>query len=121
MRSLILAALAAFCTLAVGATVQRFPLGKPITEAGIVACLNQEAAVGLIDLSAAGNHEAAQALYAQHVANRLCGAGSAVVVYTKQVHRVDVGDVVWTVYEARIGDMTIYVPMRDFLHESTDL
>ena len=97
--------------------VQRFPLYKPIPEPALTACKSPEVLIRVNTLAADGNEVEAMKMFEQAVGEGQCANGSAVVTYTRQVHRIDrpAGDV-WTVYEAQSGGVTIYIPMRGFLH-----
>jgi hypothetical protein len=121
-RSLALA-LAALLSAPIVATaqpapaVQHFPLYKPIPEPALTACKTPDVLIRVNTLAADGQEVEAMKMFEQAVGEGQCANGSAVVTYTRQVHRIDrgTGDV-WTVYEGKSGGVTIYIPMRGFLH-----
>ena len=96
---------------------QRFPLHQPIPEPALTACKSPEVLIRVNTLAADGREVEAMKMFEQAVGQGQCANGSAVVTYTRQVHRIDMpaGDV-WTVYEGKAGGVTIYIPMRGFLH-----
>lgn len=116
-------ALAALLCAPVAATaqptpaVQRFLLHKAIPEPALTACKSPEVLIRVNTLAADGQEVEAMKMFEQAVGTGQCANGSAVVTYTRQVHRIDRGSGdVWTVYEATAGGVTIYIPMRGFLH-----
>jgi hypothetical protein len=124
LRSLPTLALSLAAALAVPAALaqsagspQRFPLNKPIPEPALTACKSPDVLIRVNTLAADGREVEAMKMFEQAVGEGQCANGSAVVTYTRQVHRIDMpaGDV-WTVYEAKSGGVTIYIPMRGFLH-----
>ena len=97
--------------------VQRFPLYKPIPEPALTACRSPEVLIRVNTLAADGQEVEAMKMFEQAVGDGQCANGSAVVTYIRQVHRIDRGSGdVWTVYEGKSGGVTIYSPMRGFLH-----
>jgi hypothetical protein len=97
---------------------KRFPLNQPYDEPAIVACMTAEAAIGLQNLSAAGKDDAAEVAFLKAMTDGICGYGSATVTYKRQVFKVERKGSVWTVYEASFEGVTIFVPMKDWLHET---
>jgi hypothetical protein len=97
---------------------KRFPLNQPYNEAEIVACLSADTAISLQNLSAAGKDKEVQAAFERAVAAGVCGYGAATVTYKRQVFKVERKGSVWTVYEASFEGVTIFVPMKDWLHET---
>jgi hypothetical protein len=117
-----LAMLLAAGAYAQGSMTQRFPLNTAIPESGITACLSQEVPIRLSDLMAEGNETEAAREFEQALVEGKCINGAGVVIYTKQVHRVDADDgSVWAVYEASAGRAKFFVPMHGFLHEDTSI
>jgi hypothetical protein len=99
-------------------TLQRFPLHKAIPESGITACMSQDVPIRVNTLLAKGNDAEAAKAFEQALRDGQCINGAGVVVYTRQVHRLDADDgSVWTVYEGSAGRVKFFVPMHGYLHE----
>jgi hypothetical protein len=112
------AALAAAALAQSASMLQRFPLHQAIPEPGITACLSQDVPIRVNTLLAAGKQTAAAEAFERALLEGQCINGAGVVIYTRQVHRLDAEDgSVWTVYQGRAGKATFYVPMHGYLHE----
>jgi hypothetical protein len=121
-RTLLAAALA----VALGASapavsqssLQRFPLHKAIPEPALTVCRHAEVPIQLNKLMAEGREVEATKTFEHALIDGECINARGVVVYTRQVHRVDADDgSIWTVYEANAGREKFYVPMMGYLHE----
>jgi len=113
-------AIALIACVAHGAEPQRFRLGVPVLEQ-IDACLDREAAIELARASAAGDQERARAVASLLAAEGRCGLVRGTLVYHRQLFRQDARDTVFTVYEASIGAIRIYIPLAGYLHEGIDI
>lgn len=125
LRAMLFAALVVVLTvLATDAGAQnvgRFPLNTPYPEERIAACIDEDAAVAIVRLEAEGKAKEAQEAYQKFGKEGRCGVLTYVMVtYKRQVLRIDAGPRLITVYEGRMGAMTIFVPMEGFLHDSVD-
>ncbi len=109
--------LAVYVPMAIAVDIGKFPLHRPHPEPQLFVCLDQAVALRLMDMHADKNVTGEAALANSEMAAGRCGMISAMVTYKRQVKRIDIGDRVLTVYEAKIGDTTIYVPMEGFLHD----
>jgi DhnA family fructose-bisphosphate aldolase class Ia len=129
MRAILLAALFLIQTTALvyaAPPVGRFPLGKPINEPGLAACLDAEAAVTVVKLESQAEPESARKAFESFAQSRRCGfAAGIVVTYTRQVFRAERADgAVFVVYDGTVGlgadKIKIYVPMEGLLHETVE-
>lgn len=93
---------------------QVFPLNKPIPERALI-CLEKDIAIRGVKLAAAGDEIGVAAWQAEAVGK--CAPVAAEITYRKRVHFQDVDGVPYTVYEAEIQGVTVYVPMMGFRHD----
>jgi hypothetical protein len=102
----------------VSASVERFPLHKPIPEPALTVCVSADVPIKLNELIAEEKGAEATKVFMAALHDGQCANARGVVTYTRQVHRVDTADgSVLTVYEANAGGATFYVPMLGFLHQ----
>jgi hypothetical protein len=129
MRAILLAALFLIQTSALvlaAPPMGTFPLGKPINEPSLAACLDEEAAVSVVKMEVAGQKALATAAFESYAMARRCGfAAGIIVTYTKQVFKGERADgMVFTVYEGMVGKgadaIKIYVPMEGLEHETVE-
>jgi hypothetical protein len=129
MRAILLAALFLIQTSALvlaAPPMGTFPLGKPINEPALAACLDEESAVAVVKMEVAGQKALATAAFESYAMSRRCGFATGIVVtYTKQVFKGERADgMVFTVYEGTVGRgadaIKIYVPMEGLEHETVE-
>lgn len=110
---LLLAAFAGHACAADKYTV--FPLGQPLPERSVI-CLDQEVAISGAKLMAANDDDGIRR-WALGVAHGKCVVMTADVTYRKRVFLQDIDGVPFTVYQAEIQGVTVFVPMQGYRHD----
>lgn len=97
------------------AKVQYFNLHQEVEER-VFLCMEKDVAIDMVKFAAKGDMESLQLLSISAQRAQVCGIVPLRLTYTKQVFRQD-GDAIYTVYEAKSGEVTIYVPLKNYLHK----
>lgn len=85
-----------------------FPLGKPIQEQGVLACLEKEAAVNIANTIANGGQ--AELLVHLYINFRICSRVATTIVYSTKVHQVVLPDKTkLNVYAGIAGNVPLFV------------
>lgn len=109
----VLLGLAVVLNMAYG-KVQKFNLEEKVQEQ-VFVCLDKDMAIQLVDLAAKDREQMAMLSQSLQMMG-ICGVVPLELVYKKQVYRLQAGDTLYTVYEAVSGEVTVYVPLKDYEH-----
>ena len=99
-----------------GPKVQTFELGKPMQER-VFLCLDVNDLLPMFDMAVAGDMEVVKMLSVAAVRNGKCGAFPVEITYKKLIKEgKDAEGNLFTIYEAVVDGITVYVPLRNYRH-----
>jgi hypothetical protein len=99
-----------------GPKVQTFELGKPM-EDRVFLCLDVNDVLPMFDMAVAGDMEMVKMLSFSAVRNGKCGAFPVEITYKKLIKEgKDAEGNLFTIYEAVVDGITVYVPLRNYRH-----
>lgn len=97
---------------------QRFPLHKPIVEEAVILCMGPGGPVESVKHKAAGRDLEADVVLGRLALHGQCAIAQGLpITYKRQVWKLEANGRTYAVYEGRVGDLPVFVPMIDFLHD----